>query len=171
MSIPPSVLEGFQTRDNFFAEFVSSKDREPQPPHKRFPRGLQHCGVTRLSPNRHVAPMLFAEDESTPINTYNVPLKDTVLRDHSLPQGTRPKLSKMLKQTGRSATSGVRSSRFVAGLVITEVALTLVFLTDAELMIRNMIQLLDVYLGYNSTNVLRARLHRPWNNYAKNQEA
>ncbi len=76
-------------------------------------------------------------------------------------QAGRVRLGESLKGAGNRATSGLAHARFRAGLVIAEVALTLVLLAGAGLMLQSVIRLLQVNLGWDPKHVLLAKLWLP----------
>jgi len=65
-----------------------------------------------------------------------------------------PKLSQSLQAGGRRATSGVQHHRLRSVLVVSEFALALILLEGAGLMIRTLVLLGRVDLGFNPHNVL-----------------
>ncbi len=84
-------------------------------------------------------------------------------------QATRSGMQEQLKTIDASAVSHGRlrgvSTRRV--LVVTEVALAVVLLAGAGLMLRSLTQLLRVDTGFDSANVLTARLTIPYNTIAR----
>jgi putative ABC transport system permease protein len=71
-------------------------------------------------------------------------------------QATRPNLAACMKEGGRGSTAGGRRIR--GALAVTEVALAFVLLTGAGLLIRSFFAMQQVDTGFDSTNVLTARL-------------
>jgi putative ABC transport system permease protein len=69
-----------------------------------------------------------------------------------------PDLSRSLKEGGRSASEGVHRHRLRSLLVVSEFALALILLAGAGLMIRTLILLGRVDLGFNPRNVLTMRI-------------
>ena len=67
---------------------------------------------------------------------------------------SRVRLAGSLKEGGRSAGGGVRSRRLRNLLVVAEVALALVLLVGAGLLVRTLVRLQDVPLGFDPRNVL-----------------
>src|SRR5262249_13904839 len=63
-----------------------------------------------------------------------------------------------LMGSGKGVNAGFRHGRFRAGLVIAEVAFSIVLLTGAGLMIRSLIALHHVELGFNPVKVLDLRV-------------
>ena len=72
-------------------------------------------------------------------------------------QATRPRLSEMLKEGGRSAGGSARS-RTRRLLVVSEVALSLVLLIGAGLMIKSFMRLQSVAPGFDPNNLLTVKL-------------
>ncbi|HEY6291606.1 MAG TPA: ABC transporter permease [Terriglobia bacterium] len=70
-----------------------------------------------------------------------------------------------LKDTGRGVNSGFRHGRFRAGLVVAEVALSIVLLGGAGLMMRSFFAIEHVNLGFNPQNILSTRLVFPEGRY------
>ena len=68
---------------------------------------------------------------------------------------------------GRSSGGSSRQNRIRGGLVVAEVALTLVLLVCAGLLIRTVMQLRDVNTGFNSDNVLTMNIGLPGIKYPK----
>jgi predicted permease len=85
---------------------------------------------------------------------------------HSL----RANLNDVLKQGGRSGAVGAGSHRMSSFLVICEVSLALVALVGAGLFLRSLQNLRGVHPGFDSRNVLLARLFLSTNNYSSAQE-
>jgi putative ABC transport system permease protein len=63
-------------------------------------------------------------------------------------------LQPQLTGSGKGINGSLRHGRFRAGLVIVEVALSIVLLTDAGLMIRSFYELTHIDLGFNGKNLL-----------------
>ena len=70
-----------------------------------------------------------------------------------------------LNGTGRGMSAGSRHGRLRAGLVIGEVALSVLLLAGAGLLIRSLLALQHVELGFNPSNVLFANLAMPNQRY------
>jgi putative ABC transport system permease protein len=70
-------------------------------------------------------------------------------------QATRINLNESLKEGGRSATRG-QGSR--GAMVVAEIALTIVLLIGSGLLLRSLIQLQNVDLGFNPENLLTMRV-------------
>ena len=71
-----------------------------------------------------------------------------------------------LKDSGKGVGSGFRGGRVRNGLVVAEIALSLVLLVGAGLLIRTFVGLQRVDLGFNPDNVLVTRLPFPRGTYA-----
>jgi len=69
-----------------------------------------------------------------------------------------PELNQSLKEGGRGASGGLRHNRLRSLLVVSEFALALILLAGAGLMIRTLVLLGRVDLGFNSRNVLTMRV-------------
>lgn len=66
-----------------------------------------------------------------------------------------------LKDGGRSGSEGLRRNRYRAGLVVAEVALSLMLLAGAGLLLRSFLKLQDVDLGFRPSGVTTANLLLP----------
>jgi putative ABC transport system permease protein len=73
----------------------------------------------------------------------------------------RGDLQRSLTGSGKSATDGFRHARLRGGLVVLEVALSIVLLIGAGLLARSFLVLTRVDLGFSPKNVLYARLSLP----------
>jgi len=76
-------------------------------------------------------------------------------------QASRPDVVANLKDGSRGAGFGLATHRFRSGLVILEFALCLVLMIAGGLLLRSFGRLLDVNPGFNSDNVLLARVWLP----------
>ena len=76
-------------------------------------------------------------------------------------QASRPDIVGNLKEGSQSAGSGARHHRFRGALVIVELALSLMLMIAAGLLLRSFGQLLAVNPGFDSNNVLLARIWLP----------
>lgn len=70
-----------------------------------------------------------------------------------------------MKETGRGSTGGLRRSRLRHGLIIAEVALSVVLLAGAGLLFRSFMRLQAVDAGFSSHQVLTARLSASGTNF------
>ena len=73
-------------------------------------------------------------------------------------RSARPELTDALKEQGRGVGQSVRSRRFRAALVVWEIALAMVLLVGAGLMIRTLVELGRVSLGFNPARILTLRV-------------
>lgn len=80
-------------------------------------------------------------------------------------QISRSHLSESLKEGSRGSTSGRRSHLVRSGLVVSEVALSLMLLVGAGLLLRSFVILLTQDLGFNPSNVLTMQVWLPANHY------
>ena len=85
-------------------------------------------------------------------------------------QASRPQLNERLKSGGRSAMGGVGRQRVRGGLVVAEIALSLMLLVGAGLLIRSFLRLQAVSPGFNSENVLTMQLDLNGPNYKKGSQ-
>jgi len=86
-------------------------------------------------------------------------------------QTTQLKLGETLKEGGRTGAGG-RSARLIrGGLVVVEVALTLVLLVGAGLLIRSFWRLQQVDPGFKTDHVLTLRLSLPRSRYTEGAQA
>ncbi len=82
----------------------------------------------------------------------------------------RSDLQKGLASTGVNVDAAFQHSRFRSGLVIGQVALSLLLLTGAGLVTRSFLGLIRVDLGVRPENVFTADVHFPKGRYTKAQE-
>lgn len=83
-------------------------------------------------------------------------------------QASRTGFSQVLKERGRSAM-GKGQKLFRSGLVVAQVALSVVLLVGAGLMVRSFIALQGVELGYRPEGLLTFNLQLPGNRYTPEQ--
>jgi predicted permease len=79
-------------------------------------------------------------------------------------QASRPDLQGVMKETGRGASPGRPRARIRGGLVIGEIAVSLVLLVGAGLLLRSFQQLIAVDPGFNPEKLLTAHVWLPWQN-------
>ena len=82
-------------------------------------------------------------------------------------QASRSQLSERLKAGGRSAMSSPGHGRLRSGLVVVEIALSLMLLVGAGLLIKSFLRLQAVNPGFNSSNLLTMQLDLSGPNYKK----
>jgi putative ABC transport system permease protein len=71
---------------------------------------------------------------------------------------TRGDVSGLMKDRARNTSAGTGSRALRNALVVTQVALAFVVLTGAGLLLRSLSRMLDADMGFDSTNVITARL-------------
>ena len=76
-------------------------------------------------------------------------------------QASRPDLVNNLKEGSHGSGFGLATNRFRSGLVIVEIALSLILMIAAGLLLRSFGRLLNVNPGFNTDNVLLARVWLP----------
>jgi putative ABC transport system permease protein len=76
-------------------------------------------------------------------------------------QASRPELVVNLKEGTQGAGSGAHHHRFRSGLVVVEFALSLMLMIAAGLLLRSFSRVMDVNPGFDSNNVLLARIWLP----------
>jgi putative ABC transport system permease protein len=81
-------------------------------------------------------------------------------------QISKPNLTESLKEGGRSGASAGRN-RLRSGLVVAEIAMTLILLVSAGLLIRTVARLSKVDKGFNTTNVMAMNIGLPSAKYPK----
>jgi predicted permease len=84
-------------------------------------------------------------------------------------QSVRSHVTEALKETGRSSLESRRSRRFRSALVVSEIALAMVLLSGAGLMVRTLVQVARVKLGFNPANVLALRVSLTGERYKEPQ--
>lgn len=76
-------------------------------------------------------------------------------------QASRPDMVVNLKEGSQGSGSGARHQRFRSGLVVFEFALSLMLMISAGLLLRSFVRLMDVNPGFDSSNVMLARIWLP----------
>ena len=79
-------------------------------------------------------------------------------------QASRPDLQRVMKDAGRGASAGLPRARVRAGLVVAEVAVSLILLAGAGLLLRSFQRLIAVEPGFNPGNLLTLQVWLPWQN-------
>jgi putative ABC transport system permease protein len=82
---------------------------------------------------------------------------------------TSGSVDETMREGGRHG-GGIRSRRILAGLVVAEVALSLVLLVGAGLLIRSFIRLQNIDPGFDPAGVLTARVQTPTVRYSSPQQ-
>ena len=82
-----------------------------------------------------------------------------------VPVGRTPVLSSMLREGAVSASAGRREGRVRNTLVTAQVALAFILLIGAGLMVRSLIALQQVDGGFETSNVMTARVDLNWSRY------
>jgi putative ABC transport system permease protein len=77
----------------------------------------------------------------------------------------RKDLVESLKDSGKGSSGGFKSRRLTSGLVVAEIALSLVLLAGAGLLMRSFVKLQTVDLGLNPEGILSVRLPLPRGQY------
>jgi predicted permease len=80
-------------------------------------------------------------------------------------QLSRPELTGMLRDGGRGGTAGRARQRFRRGLAVVEMAFSVILLVGAMLLVRSLIELRRVDLGFAPRGALTARLTLPTASY------
>ena len=80
-------------------------------------------------------------------------------------QAARRDIAEPLRDSGKGVSGGFRRGKLRNALVVVEVALSLILLVGAGLMMRSFVALVSVDLGFNSRNILVARVPFPGEHY------
>lgn len=83
---------------------------------------------------------------------------------------SRPNLTEMMSEGGRSSTSGPRQNRLRSGLVIAETALGVILIIVAGLLLRSFQRLSHSDLGFNPSRLLTARFNLSETRYNPDQQ-
>ncbi|MGC1322049.1 MAG: ABC transporter permease [Candidatus Udaeobacter sp.] len=86
-------------------------------------------------------------------------------------RGSRPNLATSLNEASRGSSEGAGSRRTRAALVVIEVVLALVLLTSAGLLVESFVRLQKVPAGFDTNNVITARVALPDTSYGKPEQA
>ena len=85
-------------------------------------------------------------------------------------QLSKPDLANSLKDAGRgSGSSGIRN-RLRSGLVVSEIAMTLILLVCAGLLIKTVLRITEVDKGFNSDRVLTMKVGLPAASYPRSED-
>jgi predicted permease len=79
-------------------------------------------------------------------------------------------LNEVLKEGGRSGSSGMRARRWTSVLIVTELALTLVLLAGAGLMMRSFVNMYRMDVGVETGHLLTMRLSLPNQKYPTREQ-
>jgi predicted permease len=121
----------------------------------KLPAGMSLPRMAEVSLDAHVVWFAIAVTLLTAIAVSLAPL----LRARRVP------LSAVLKDSGRSATSGVARQHSRNALVVAQVALALVLVTASGLMLRSFARLRDVSPGFDAEHTLTMRIALPQAKY------
>jgi predicted permease len=72
---------------------------------------------------------------------------------------SKTSLNEVLKEGGRSGSSGIRANRWTSGLLVVQVALTLVLLSGAGFMMRSFLVLYSLDLGFETQRLLTLQVN------------
>jgi len=86
-------------------------------------------------------------------------------------RASHPNLATSLNESSRRSSEGRAGGRTRAGLVVVEIVLALVLLTSAGLLVESFVRLQKVPAGFDTTNVITARVALPETNYGKPEQA
>jgi predicted permease len=78
---------------------------------------------------------------------------------------SRTSIAETLKEGGRTGTSGIRARRWTTGLVVAEIALTLVLLAGAGFMMRSFLSMYRMDVGVDTSRILTMNLIMPVRKY------
>jgi putative ABC transport system permease protein len=86
-------------------------------------------------------------------------------------RASHPNLATSLNEASRGSSEGAGSRRMRAALVVIEIVLALVLLTSAGLLAESFVRLQKVPAGFDTTNVITARVALPDTTYGKPEQA
>ena len=86
-------------------------------------------------------------------------------------RGSHPNLATSLNEASRGSSEGAGSRRTRGALVVIEVVLALVLLTSAGLLVESFVRLQKVPAGFDTNNVITARVALPDTSYGKPEQA
>jgi putative ABC transport system permease protein len=86
-------------------------------------------------------------------------------------RASHPNLATSLNESSRRSSEGRTGGRTRAGLVVVEIVLALVLLTSAGLLVQSFVRLQKVPAGFDTTDVITARVALPETNYGKPEQA
>jgi putative ABC transport system permease protein len=82
-------------------------------------------------------------------------------------QAARTDLNETLKEGGRGSGGSVRRNRLRSGLVVVEVALSLILLVGASLFVRSFLKLQNASAGFDTAHLLTMRIYLAGDRYEK----
>ncbi len=80
-------------------------------------------------------------------------------------RASRPDLSQALREGGRGSAGG--GQRLLRGLLVSQVAFALILLIGAGLMVKSFLQLMNVDLGFRTSDLLTLRISLPGRSYSQ----
>jgi predicted permease len=86
-------------------------------------------------------------------------------------RASNPNLAISLNESSRGSSEGRTGGRTRAGLVVVEIVLALVLLASAGLLVKSFVRLQKVPAGFDTTNVITARVALPQTTYGKAEQA
>jgi putative ABC transport system permease protein len=86
-------------------------------------------------------------------------------------RASHPNLATSLNESSRGSSEGRAGQRTRAGLVVVEIVLALVLLASAGLLVESFVRLQKVPAGFDTTNVITARVALPETTYGKPEQA
>src|SRR5258708_4936271 len=86
-------------------------------------------------------------------------------------RASHPNLATSLNESSRGSSEGRAGRRTRAGLVVVEIVLALVLLASAGLLVESFVRLQKVPAGFDTTNVITARVALPETTYGKPEQA
>jgi putative ABC transport system permease protein len=86
-------------------------------------------------------------------------------------RASNPNLAISLNESSRGSSEGRTGGRTRAGLVVVEIVLALVLLASAGLLVESFVRLQKVPAGFDTTNVITARVALPQTTYGKAEQA
>jgi len=86
-------------------------------------------------------------------------------------RASHPNLAASLNEASRGSSEGAAGRRTRAGLVVIEIVLALVLLASAGLLVESFVRLQKVPAGFDTTNVITARVALPQATYGKPEQA
>jgi putative ABC transport system permease protein len=85
-------------------------------------------------------------------------------------RSSNQELTRTLNEGSSRSGGSVRHQRTRSGLVVTEMALSLVLLVGAGLTVRSFVELIDVGVGFETEDVISAQIHLPGSSYSETHQ-